>query len=64
MVFPSIGFGRLLTRNARNALFESKSRSQVYHTSSSNQPQLKIKTNDFSYGDFISIQKEDTIVEL
>lgn len=71
MVFSSGGFGKLLTRKARNELFESRNSSQTYYTSlssSSSQSQhdiqMKSKTKEFPYGDFISIQKEETIVEL
>lgn len=67
MVFSSIGFGRLLTRKARNELFESSPSPQdINYTSAKidNKNKIKSKTNDFHYGDFISIQKEETIVEL
>lgn len=67
MVFSSRGFGKLLTRKARNELFESNpSLQDINYTSAkvNNKNKIKSKTNEFPYGDFISIQKEDTVVEL
>lgn len=67
MVFLSRGFGRLLTRKARNELFESSPSSQdINYTSAkvNNKNKIKSKINEFPYGDFISIQKEEKIVEL
>lgn len=67
MVFFSRGFGRLLIRKARNELFESNPSSQdINYTSAKidNKNKMKSKTNKFPYGDFVSMQKEETIVEL
>lgn len=67
MVFSSRGFGRLLIRKAWDEFFKSNLSSQdINYTSAkvNNKNKIKSKTNDFHYGDFVSIQKEETIVEL